>query len=145
MKKGRIAALAVAAMALVTVTGCGAGASKVVTCSAKISGVDMTFSIKYSGNKVKDFSLAYDLDLSSYTDSQIATFEKQDLCPSIKSSFSQYSNGFGNCKQSVKDKHLNVTATIETSKLSKADKDGMASPTKAKEYFEKQGLTCTVK
>ena len=144
MKKGKIAAMAIAAMALVTVTGCG-GASKTVTCSTKISCVDMSFTIKYSGNKVKNMGLAYDLDLSSYSDAQISTFEKQDLCPSIKSSFSQYSDGFGNCKQSVKDKHLNVTADINVSKLSKADKDGMASPAKAKEYFEKQGLTCTIK
>ena len=145
MKKGRIAAFTLMAAALVAVTGCGAGASKKLVCTTKVSGVDVTFIVKFEGKKVKEMDFAYDMDLSSYSDAQISAIEGQELCPTIKQSFTGYQDAFKNCKQKVESKHLKIVADLDVSKLSSDVKDTMVSPEKAKEGLEKTGFTCTIK
>ena len=118
-------------------TGCGGGASK-LTCTINQSGVDATINANFDGNKVKDMSLRYDMDLSSYSDSQISLLEKQDYCKSIKASMSQFE--LSNCKQDISGKALKVTADIDISKMSDSDLTG--SPSETKKALEKMGFSC---
>ena len=118
-------------------TGCGGGSSK-LTCTISQSGVDITLNAGFDGNKVKDMSLRYDMDLSSYSDTQVSLLEKQDYCKSIKASMSQFE--LKNCQQKIANKALKVTSDIDVSKMSDSDLTG--SPEETKKALEKMGFSC---
>ena len=125
------------------VTGCGA--TKKLVCKQKASGVDITFNVGFEGNKIKDMDFSYDMDLSSYSDTQITMIEKQDFCKLVKSSMDDYKDAFTDCKQKVADKHLRVDSVLDANKISKNAEKIMTSPEKAKKELEKTGYTCKIK
>ena len=122
MKKRGIV-LAVAVVALVAfVTGCGKKETLVCTM---------------------DF--AYDMDLSSYSDTTIKYLEKQDWCSTVKSSMSEYKDAFTDCKAEIKDKKLNVASTLNVDKVAKSALGKMKTSRAAKKELEAEGYTCTIK
>ena len=142
MKKGL---LFVATFALVLLlAGCGSSKSTKLVCTTSSSGVDITFNIGFEGNKVTSMDFSYDMDLSSYNDTQIAAVKGQDFCEIVKSSMSSYANAFTSCKQDVVSKHLKVDSVLDPAKVS----DGAlvnSSVEDAKKGLESQGYTCVEK
>ena len=142
MKKGL---LFVATFALVLLlAGCGSSKSTKLVCTTSSIGVDITFTIGFEGNKVTSMAFSYDMDLSSYNDTQIAAVKGQDFCEIVKSSMSSYANAFTSCKQDVVNKHLKVDSVLDPAKVS----DGAlvnSSVEDAKKGLESQGYTCVEK
>ena len=126
------------------VSGCGV--SKKVVCTQKASGVDIVFNVGFLGKDIKSMDFSYDMDLSNYTDTQITYIEKQDFCTLAKTAMSEYKNAFEDCKQSVKDKHLKVSAALDVNEIKKdKGKYKLTSPEEAKKQIEKSGYSCTIK
>ena len=124
-------------------TGCGLNSR--LECTQESSGVNITYNIDFSGNKIKSMDFGYDMDLSKFTDTQISMVEKQDFCSTVSSSMTQYKDAFKDCKQSIKNKHLSVTAAFEVDKIAKTELDKMSSPKATKKELEKSGYTCKLK
>ena len=144
MKKRSIVLL-VGVFALIFLsTGCGSKEAKLV-CTQTSSGVDITFNVDFKGNIIKAMDFGYDMDLSKYSDAQIKAIEKQDFCSSVKRSMSEYKDAFNNCEQSVKEKHLQVSAKFDVDKIAKNVLDKMTSPENAKKELEKENYKCTIK
>lgn len=141
MKKGIIALTAIVGMMLLT--GCAAKESKLV-CTQTASGVDVGFNVGFKGNTVDTLDLTYDMDLSSYSDTQISAIEKQDFCTRVKNSMSQFKDAFTDCKQDITDKKLNVSAKLDIDKVAKSFLDKKTTPKAAKTSLEKAGYTCTI-
>ena len=143
MKKSSII-LAVAVVAVVfLVTGCGGKQS--LTCTQTTSGVDITFNIGFNGNTITTMDFAYDMDLSSYSDTTISYLEKRDWCATVKSSMSDYKDAFTDCKAEIKDKKLNVSSVLDVDKVAKSALGKMKSANSAKKELEAQGYKCTIK
>ena len=141
MKKGIL--LTILLVAVVLVSGCGKKSSKLV-CTQTASGVDITFNIDFDGNVVKNMDFSYDMDLSSYSDTQINAIGKQDFCTRVKSLMSTFKDAFKDCNQDISNKHLNVKSVLDVNKLSDSALN-ISSPDKAKEELEKIGYSCTIK
>ena len=120
-------------------TGCGSKPST-LTCSMKVSSVDVELISHFAGKKIDNMSMTYVMDLSKYSDTMINAFEKQDFCATVKRSMSQYD--LVDCKQSIEEKKMVVTSGIDISKMSSKDLTG--SPEATKTALEKQGYTCTI-
>ena len=118
---------------------------KTLTCTQTTSGVDITFNVGFNGNVISSMDFAYDMDLSSYSDTQIKYLEKQDFCTSVKNSMSDYKEAFTDCKQEIKDKHLTVASELNVDKVAKNALSKMKSAEKAKKELEGQGFKCTIK
>lgn len=143
MKKRGIV-LAVAVVALVAfVTGCGK--KETLVCTQTASGVDITFNIGFDGSTITTMDFAYDMDLSSYSDTTIKYLEKQDWCSTVKSSMSEYKDAFTDCKAEIKDKKLNVASTLNVDKVAKSALGKMKTSKAAKKELEAEGYTCTIK
>lgn len=139
MKKSIIGTVALGALVTTLVTGCGA--EKKLVCTQSVSGVDVTFNITFSGDKLKAMDLAYDMDLSKYSDSQVEAVGKQDFCSLVKTQMSQYSSAFKNCKQDISNKTLNIKADFDVKELAD-DNDLSGGPEAAKKGLESAGYTC---
>ena len=133
-----------AGVLLVTVTGCGKKETKLV-CNQESSGVDVIFNVEFTNNVIEDMDFSYNMDLSSYNDTQIKAIEKQDFCTIVKSYLSSYKNAFEDCKQSVKEKQLKVSADLDVDKLTANAIDKKSTPEEAKKALEKEGYTCKIK
>ena len=68
-----------------------------------MSGVDITFNVGFDGNTITTMDFAYDMDLSNFSDEQIALLEKQDFCATVKSAMSTYKDAFTNCEKNIKN------------------------------------------
>lgn len=143
MKKRGIV-LAVAVVAVVAfVTGCGK--KETLTCTQTTSGVDITFNVGFEGSTITTMDFAYDMDLSSYSDTTIKYLEKRDWCATVKSSMSDYKDAFTDCKSEIKDKKLNVSSVLDVDKVAKSALGKMKTSRAAKKELEAQGYKCTIK
>lgn len=131
-------------LVVLTTSGCvlGIGGRKKLVCKQNSNGVDIQFNVGFRGNKIETMDFSYDMDLSSYNDLQINSIKEQDLCASIKTSMSEYSAAFANCKQDIANKHLRVDAEFDVDKLTNSVLDKYASPKSAKVELEKQQYVC---
>ena len=118
--------------------GCGSSSSGKLTCKITSGGADVTLTANFDGNKVDAMSIKYDMDLSSYSDSQVTILEKQDFCKSLKSSMSQFE--LTGCKQDISNKQLKVTSDIDISKMASTDLVGSKDETK--KALEAMGFKC---
>ena len=139
MKKG-IISLALVLGAILCLTGCG-NKPATLTCTQKVSTVDVELVANFTGNKINAMSMKYDMDLSAYSDTLVNTIAKQYYCKTVQNAMSQFT--LVGCKQSVEDKHLLVSSGIDITKISSKDLTG--SPAATKTALEKQGYTCTLK
>lgn len=122
-------------------TGCNEK-NKTLTCTMSQSGVDVEMVVDFKGDTVNDIKFSYDMNLSSYSDTQIEAIGEQDFCSRVKLAMSTLKDAFGNCKQEIKSKHLRVSASLDPDKLKDAGFSKDSSPKEAKESLEKQGYTC---
>ena len=126
-------------------TGCAFGGSKTLSCDQTTSGVDINITSKFQGNKIKEMDLKYGMDLSSYSDAQIKAIEGQDFCKLVKGALTGMDKAFGNCKQSIKNKQLSVTASLEVSKLEGFDISEKSSFADVKKALESTNFKCSEK
>ena len=133
------------AVVVLVASGCMGMGSKKLTCTQNTDGVDIEFNVGFSGNTIKSMDFSYDMDLSAYSDTQIGMIENQDFCSIVKSSMSEYSNAFTDCKQNISDKHLQVSAAFDVDKLTSSVLEKMTTPSAAKKDLEKQGYKCVIK
>ena len=141
-KRGIVLAVAVVAVVFL-VTGCGK--KQTLTCTQTTSGVDITFNVGFNGSVITAMDFAYDMDLSSYSDTTIKYLEKRDWCSTVKSSMSEYKDAFTDCKAEIKDKKLNVSSVLDVDKVAKSALGKMKSASAAKKELEAQGYKCTIK
>ena len=136
------------------VTGCGEGNNslfpkventKHLVCSQKVQTVDVEMLADFEDDVLTSLGLKYEMDLKAYTDAQIEVINKQDMCKTVKQSMSSYSNAFTNCKQSIENKVLIITADFELDKLAIGDIKKEAKIDDIKAGLEKQNYSCEVK
>ena len=127
------------------VTGCAFGGSKTLSCDQSTSGVDINITSNFEGNRIKTMSLKYEMDLSSYSDAQVKAIEGQDFCKSVKSAMTGMDKAFGNCKQSIENKQLSVTASIDVPKLEGFDISEKSSFNDVKKALESTNFKCVEK
>ncbi len=139
MKKG-IISIAVVLTAVLCLTGCG-NKPATLTCTQKVSTVDVELVANFAGNKINAMSMKYDMNLSAYSDSLVNTIAKQDYCKTVQNAMKQFT--LVDCKQSVENKHMIVSSGIDVTKISTKDLTG--SPSATKTALEQQGYTCILK
>lgn len=122
----------------------GCGGTKVLDCKQNASGVDVDFKVTFNGKKLEKMEFGYDMDLSSYNQTQIDAISKVDYCSVVKKSMPQYANAIANCKQDVASQKLLVSAEFDISKFSKTQLNTLESPEKAKSDLESTGYKCTL-
>ena len=133
---------------VVALTGCSNGNSKYLDCNQSVtnSGIksDVNIHGTFEGEDIVDYGIRYDMDLSSYSDIYIKAIETQDMCTSVKSAMSSYSNSITNCKQKIENKHLVITADYDLKVLLEA---ATKKPTieSLKTELEKQNYACIIK
>ena len=145
MKKGKFLLFGSLVAVSLLATGCGNDKESKLVCTQNQSGVDIEFNIGFKGNVVTDMDFNYDMDLSSYNDTQIEAIGKQDFCTSVKESMSEYKDAFTDCDQMIDEsKHLKVNAVLDVDKVAKNALEKMGTPEATKEELEGQGYTCTL-
>ena len=130
--------------ALLLTTGCGVG-NKTLSCDQSTSGVDINITSEFKNNKITSMSLKYGMDLSSYTDAQVKAIEGQDFCTSIKKAMTGMESAFVNCKHSIENKQLSVTASIDVKKLKGFDISEKSTFEQTKKALESSSFKCEEK
>ena len=69
--------------AVLCLAGCG-NKPATLTCSQKVSTVDVELVSNFTGNKINSMSMKYEMDLSKYSDSLITSIGKQDFCSTVQ-------------------------------------------------------------
>ena len=105
----------------------------------------MKVNVKYKNNTIDQMILSYDYNLSSYDDSDIKSFEKQDFCKLIETTKDIFNGTIKECTQSIKDKRLLVNASIDVTKLSNDDLTKNSRIEDVKNSFENAGSKCEIK
>ena len=114
-----------------------------LVCSQKFENVDASMNAIFKGDELTYFGITYQMDLSSHKDKEIEVMKKQDMCAVVKKSVSTYTNAFTNCKQSLDDKSLVITADFDIDKIGSEDKI-KPDLNDIKEGLESQNYSCTV-
>lgn len=131
---------------LISLFICGCDNNKKVVCSNKISkdgiNIDVLMTGDFVSNKLNSLSLQYMMDLSGYSDSQIKTISDLDMCSSVESSMKEYVGDFKDCKQSIEEKKLVITAIFDISKLSNLDINSKTTSDEFINSLKKQDYTC---
>ena len=138
MKKVVYGLLTVAMVFLLT--GCG---KTTLTCKLTQQNVDLDYVMVFKGNVIKTMSLKYVINFSGKTDAEIQAANKQDYCSLIKSSMSQYKEGFENCNQKVDGSKIIVYTDINPNKITNNVFDKMGSIEETKTELEKIGYSCS--
>ena len=99
----------------------------------------------FEDDVLTSLGLKYEMDLKAYTDAQVEIINKQDMCKTVKQSMSSYTDAFTNCKQSIDNKVLLITADFELDKLVTGDIKKEAKLDDIKASLEKQKYSCEVK
>lgn len=136
-------------LGLLFVTGCGvkdiiSGGKdeKRVTCSQKVQTVDVNMIADYTNDELSYLGLKYNMDLSAYSDIQINAVKNQDMCSVVKTNMSTFSTAFENCKQTVENKVLVITADFNLSKIVTSDNKSQTTKEEMISSLEKQGYSC---
>ena len=133
----------------ILLTGCGNEGESVIDngtrllCNQKVQTVDVEMIADFKGNELTYLGLQYEMDLSSYNDTQVKVIKAQDMCSIVKNSMSEYTNAFTNCKQNIENKKLLITADFDLDKLIGSELSRETNIEAAKTGLEKQGYTCT--
>ncbi len=138
MKK--ILSLVLVLGAVLCLAGCGNKPST-LTCTQKVSTVDVELTANFIGKKVTAMDMKYTMDLSKYSDTVVAAIGKQDYCSTVASAMSQFT--LVGCKQTIENKVMVVTSGIDLTNMKSSDLTG--SPAATKSALEAQGYTCTLK
>lgn len=117
---------------------------KELVCSQKVSVVDIDMIADFNDDKIESLELKYTMDLSSYSDEQISAISGQNMCSSVKSAMSDYTDAFTNCKQNIENKILVITADFDINKMGGADITSKTNIEDAKKAFESQNYTCVL-
>ena len=125
-------------------TGCGSSNTKRLLCDQKVQTVDVEMIADFDGDELSYLGLKYEMDLTSYTDAQVEMIGKQDMCSTVKASMSSYTNSFTNCKQSVINKVLVITADFDLDKLIAGDIRREAKIEDVKRSLETQSYVCEI-
>lgn len=118
--------------------------SKRLLCEQKVQTVDVDMIADFEKDELTYLGLKYEMDLSGYTDVQINAIRAQDMCGTVKASMQGYTNAFTNCKQSVVNKTLLITADFDLDKLIESNLSRKTSIELAKAELEKQNYSCTI-
>ena len=121
------------------------GSKQEVVCTQKASGVDIEMVTELTGNKVTGIDFTWSMDLSGYNDAQINIVKNQDFCTTVKQSMTGYSNAFENCRQTIYNKALIITAEINIDKVDDASIRNSTTASEIKAGLEQVGYTCMVK
>lgn len=125
-------------------TGCEDEGVTRLLCTQRVQTVDVDMIADFKGDELTYLGLKYTMDLSGYSDAQIKAIDALDMCTNVKNSMSTYTNAFTNCKESIENKVLLITADFDLDKLTSSDLKKETSIEEAKTGLEKQGYTCTV-
>jgi hypothetical protein len=115
-----------------------------LVCSQKVQTVDVNMIADFRGNELTYLGLKYEMDLRGYNDAQIKAIEATDMCTTVKNSMQAYTNSSTNCKQSVINKVLVITADFDLDKLIAGDIKREAKIEDVKAGLEKQNYKCTI-
>ena len=115
-----------------------------LVCSQKVQTVDVNMIGDFKGDELTYLGLKYTMDLSAYNDAQINAIKAQDMCGTVKASMSTYSSSFTNCKQSVENKNLIITADFDLEKLMTGEIKKEAKLADVKKSLEQQNYSCTI-
>ena len=126
--------------AVLMLAGCG-NKPATLTCTQKVSTVDVELTAHFTGKKVVSMDMKYAMDLSNYSDTVVAAIGKQDYCSTVQRAMSQFT--LTNCQQTVENKVMIVKSGIDLTKMSSSELTG--SPAATKSALEAQGYTCTLK
>jgi len=118
--------------------------AKRLVCSQKVQTVDVDMIAEFEDEILTYLGLKYEMDLSAYNSVQIEAIRKQDMCATVAASMQSYTNAFTNCKQSIDNKMLLITADFDLDKLVGADLTSKTSIEEAKTELEKQSYSCTI-
>ncbi len=105
---------------------------------------DINMHAEYDKEDLVYYALRYDMDLSSYGETEIAQVNSQDMCAMVKAGMSSYSNALTNCKQKIEDKHLVITADYDLDVL-KGMSTKKVTIAELKSELEKQNYSCIIK
>ena len=157
MKKGLLLGMLIS---LLLITGCGKdddnkngnGINNLdiivkeerLVCTQKVQTIDVNMIADFKQDELTYLGLKYEMDLSEYNDAQIAAIGAQDMCSTVKASMSTYTDAFTNCKQSVVNKVLVITADFDLNKLITGDIKREAKIEDVKAGLEKQNYVCTI-
>ncbi len=138
-----ILSILVVLVCIVTV-GCGVKTTK-VKCSTDANSIKIDMNFTYLDSKSqydKSASMVATMDLSKYTDKQIEAIEKQKLCESFLNGVGKLKPAFSNCKQTVENKELKMTADLD---LKKAEENNLFKLKSEKKDIEKyfDGYKCS--
>ena len=142
MKK--IFVFVIALFMVISLSACGKKEQKLM-CKQLIDGVNVSLNVDFKGNMIQNMDFAYYSDLTEYKDDVIETLKKQDFCEVIKGSMPDYAEAFRDCKYTVQNKELNITAGFDVDKIAKTELDKMGSIEAGKESLEASGYTCEIK
>ena len=115
-----------------------------LVCSQKVQTVDVNMIADFRGDELTYLGLKYEMDLRSYNDAQIKAVEATDMCTTVKNSMQAYINSFTNCKQSVINKVLVITADFDLDKLIAGDIRREAKIEDVKRSLETQSYVCEI-
>ena len=118
--------------------------NKRLLCEQKVQTVDVDMIADFEEDELTYLGLKYEMDLSQYTDAQINAIKAQDMCATVKASMATYTDSFTNCKQSIENKMLLITADFDLDKLVGTDLSRKTSIELAKAELEKQNYSCTI-
>ena len=137
MKK--VVLLSALVIALFT-TGCSS--KKELVCTQALQGVSVDMILGYENDKLLSLGFKEEIDLSSYSDSDIDAVMAQDYCPIAKQSIGQLADAFINCKQSKSGKKLILTGEFDIEKIPTTEENITKSMDEAAKELEKQGFSC---
>ena len=115
-----------------------------LVCSQKVQTVDVDMIADFKGDELTYLGLKYEMDLSEYNDAQIKAVGAQNMCDSVKKAMSSYTESFTNCKQSIENKILIITADFDLDKLISGDIKKEAKIEDIKASLEKQNYVCSI-
>lgn len=124
--------------------GCEFVKKQTLVCTQSPSGVDIKMNVQFNSNVVDSMSLAYSMDLSEYTDDQLASINDNDFCTILKTAMPDYSLAFKNCHQNISDKQLLVESDLDVDKIADGFLDKVGTPVATKEELETEGYTCII-
>ena len=126
-------------------TGCGNNVkTQKLICNQKKKTIDVNMIADFTDGEITYFGLEYSMDLSGISDSQIDLVNKKDMCQVVKTSISQYTDAFKNCKQAKENKTIKVTADFDLEKIINTDSKEKATMAALKEKIEKEDFSCVI-
>ena len=84
------------------------------------------------------------MDLTGISDAEVNLVNQKDMCQVVKTSVSQYTDAFKNCKQVKDNKILKVTADFDLNKIINDNSKEEATIIAFKDKLEKENYSCVI-